>query len=585
VNLPGKPSGRRWDPELLAEALGVTLPNASGQPLRSVSQAGERMDVADLPPRVSKALAQVTGDRSIDTMRVVSACVDGNLTLAQALGVVGQRPDLARRLADRSDDDVLRCWSLARDSRVTQTFEHESIPDREAPTSRTRLTAPDPSGTDPSSVHRGQARVAYRLARAHGHRLMHVHGLGWYVWDGRRWVEDDRGEAKRAVLDVLRTALAASIEDKELRDDVRRCESASGIAGVLDIAAALEAFAVTVKDLDPNLYLLNVANGTLDLRTLELRPHDPADRITKVTRGAFDPAATGPRWEAFLARVLPDPDVRAFLQRYVGLALCGRVLEHVLAILTGTGRNGKGVFYGAVAAALGDYAGTAEPDLFMHRENAHPTGEMDLLGLRWVVVSESDHGRRLAEATVKRLTGGDQIKARRMRQDFVAFVPSHTAALVTNHLPKVTGDDPALWARLRVIPFGVVIPAEEQDPHLAEKLELEADAILAWAVEGWRDYQASGLSEPSAVRKATEDYQADADAIQGFIDECCVIGPRHVVPVIDLWDRWCGWRQDAGADEVSKKALGEGLEKRGFIAAKGSGGRRIRRGLGLLTED
>lgn len=433
-------------------------------------------------------------------------------------------------------------------------------------------------------VHRGQARIAYKLAESHGDQLMHVHGIGWHAWDGRRWVEDDQGAAKRAVLDVLRTCLAESLDDKDLRADVRKCESAAGLAGVLDIAASLRTFAVTVRDLDPDPYVLNCANGTLDLHTLTLRPHDPADRITKVTGAEYAPGAAGPAWEVFLARVLPEEDVRAFLQRYVGLALAGRVLEHVLAILTGTGRNGKGVFYGAVAAALGDYASTAEPDLFMHRDNAHPTGEMDLLGLRWVVVSESDQGRKLAEATVKRLTGGDQIKARRMRQDFVAFDPSHTAALVTNHLPRVSGDDPALWARLRVVPFGVVIPKPERDPHLAEKIELEASAVLAWAVAGWRDYSTQGLAEPAAVVKATEDYHATADATARFVADCCLVNPHMHASVSDLWARWCRWRAEDGAEEISKKAFGDSLDKRGLAADK-LRGTRIRRGIGLQSDD
>ncbi|GAB3487796.1 phage/plasmid primase, P4 family [Flexivirga lutea] len=501
-----RPSGRRWPPERLAEVLGVQLPSISARGQLSVTHSVAEVDVANLPLGVRDALSEVSGDRSVDTMKVVAACVEAGLTLEQARGAVASRDDLAERLADRSDDDVLRCWS--------------------------RVAGGHPGSADAETVHRGQARMAYRLAQEHGRRLMHVHGIGWHVWDGRRWIEDHRREATRAVLDVLRTALADSIEDKELRNDVRRCETASGLAGVLMIAAALETFAVTVADLDPDPYLLNVANGTLDLRTMQLRAHDPADRITKVTAADFDDCATGQLWEAFLERVLPDTEVRGFLQRYVGVALCGRVREHVLAILTGTGRNGKGVFYGAVAAALGDYASTAEPDLFMHRENAHPTGEMDLLGRRWVVVSESDRGRRLAEATVKRLTGGDQIKARRMRQDFVAFAPSHTAALVTNHLPKVSGDDPALWARLKVIPFSVVIPEVEQDPQLPEKLERETTAILAWAIQGWRDYESLGLSAPSAVQSATDDYHAESDPIQGFLDECCEIGPGYVVRLV-----------------------------------------------------
>jgi len=420
--------------------------------------------------------------------------------------------------------------------------------------------------------HHGQVRMAYRLAAEYGDRLMHVHGIGWYAWDGQRWIGDDRGEAKRAVLDVLRAALADSLGDKALRADVRKCESAAGVAGVLDLAAALEPFACTVADLDADPYRLNTAGGTLDLHTLTLTAHDPRDRITKLTGAAYLPDAQGPTWQAFLARILPDEDVRGFLQRYVGLSLSGRVLEHVLAILTGTGRNGKGVFYGGISAALGDYATTAEPDLFMHRENAHPTGEMDLLGVRWVVVSESDQGRRLAEATVKRLTGGDRIRARRMRQDFIEFPPSHTPALVTNHLPKVSGDDPALWARLRVVPFDVVIPKAEQDSHLGEKLELEADAILTWAVQGWADYGQQGLAEPDAVLKATEAYQTDADAVGRFLTDCCILNPHMWVSVVDLFDRWARWSAEDGTEPIGKRTFGDAIDKRGWYL---SGGRWV----------
>lgn len=437
----------------------------------------------------------------------------------------------------------------------------------------------------PEDEHRGQARMAYRLAESHRGRLMHVHGLGWHAWDGRRWVEDHRGLAKRAVLDVLRAALAASLQDKELRADVRKCESDAGLVGVLGIAAALEDFAFTVDDLDADPWLLNVANGTLDLRTMVLRAHDPADRITKVTAGAYDPGSAGARWEAFLARVLPEEAVRDFLRRYVGMALVGRVLEHKLAILTGTGRNGKSVFTETVGHALGDYADSGEPDLLMHREGAHPTGEMDLRGLRWVVVAESDQGRRLAEATVKRLTGGDRIKARRMRQDFVSFPASHTTALVTNHLPRVSGDDPALWARLRVVPFDVVIPPAEQDPKLTEALQLEADAVLTWALSGWSAYDTGGLTEPEAVTRATQEYHAAADALARFIEAECIVGPNMHAVVAELWERWCRWRVDDGAEEVSKKAFGEALDRRGFPAFKGSRGVRSRRGLGLASTD
>ncbi|MGO4143453.1 phage/plasmid primase, P4 family [Paenarthrobacter sp. YAF11_1] len=432
-----------------------------------------------------------------------------------------------------------------------------------------------------TQVHRGQARIAYALASGYKDKLIHVHGLGWHYYDGSCWQEDKTGRATRAVLETLRKALANSLNDPDLRQDVRKCESSNGIEGVLKIARALPEFATTPDQLDADPYLLNVANGTLDLHTMELRPHKPADRMTRRAAAAWNPDATGPVWEAFLARVLPDVEARNFLQRYAGLALAGKVLEHVLAILTGKGRNGKGVWYGALAAALGDYAATAEPDLFMHREGAHPTGEMDLRGRRWVVVSESDKDRRLAEATVKRLTGGDRIRARRLYQDFAEFDPSHTAALVTNHLPKVSGDDSAIWARLRVVPFSVVIPGHEQDPHLPEKLQLEMDAILAWAVTGWQDYQERGLAEPAAVLNATDDYHRDADALGRFISDECDTGPGYSSLTEPLHHAWTQWAAAEGHAPMSKRAFGIQLENRGFEARKGTGGVRIRAGIQL----
>ncbi|AOT05679.1 hypothetical protein ASPU41_18060 [Arthrobacter sp. U41] len=430
-------------------------------------------------------------------------------------------------------------------------------------------------------MHRGQVRIAYMLADAGNGQLLHVYGLGWHYWNGRCWQEDRTGHAKRAVLFVLADCYKRSANDPELRIDVRKCETAAGIEGVLKIASALPEFAVTADQLDADPYLLNVANGTLDLHTMQLHPHDPANRMTRCTNAAWNPAAAGPTWEACLTRWLPDADARGFLQRYAGLALAGKVLEHVLAILTGPGRNGKGVWYGAFSAALGNYAAAAEPDLFMHREGAHPTGEMDLRGRRWVVVSESDKDRRLAEATMKRLTGGDMIRARRLYQDFTEFTPSHTAALVTNHLPKVSGDDAAIWARIRVIPFDVVIPAEEQDPHLPEKLQLEMDAVLAWALTGWQAYQRQGLAAPAAVLAATDNYHRDADALGRFISDECDTGPGYSTLTEPLHQAWNEWAAADGVAPMSKRAFGAALEQRGYQARKGTGGVRIRAGIQL----
>ena len=432
-------------------------------------------------------------------------------------------------------------------------------------------------------VHRGQARFAYLLAEAYAGRLLHVHGLGWFAWDGARWAEDDQGHATRAVLAVLRAAWEHAREDKELARDVRACESAAGIRGILDIAAALEPFASTVSRLDADPYLLNVANGTLDLRTFQLRPHDPADRITKVARAAYDSGARSAEWADFLARVLPDPEVRRYLARFVGVALLGAVREQVFTIARGIGANGKGVFYATVLHALGDYGHTAESDLFMTTKanaNAASPAVMALRGRRFVVCSETERDHRLAAALMKNLTGGDPINARALHRDPVTFEPSHTVLMVTNWLPKVAGDDPAVWRRMRVVPFDVEIPEAERDPELTSRLRLSADAVLSWAVDGYRDYLQSGLAAPEAVQAATADYRRRSDAVTRFLEECCLISPHLVVGVSELFDAWTSWAAEDGAEPLGKNVFGEEMDKRGFRAGK-SGPRRVRKGLGL----
>jgi putative DNA primase/helicase len=613
------PPGVRHDKHALASQLGVTLPEPGEEPWRhhntadgptemqfhngTASQTSEPVDLANYP-FVQIALDHNSGDRSVDTMRIVGECYNNGLTLPQTRWVVGTRADLAERLdefAKRREprDDVLDCWLKAINKRQAQVNENTDwVKNTAANNSDHAADQPKPAGRADSADmpdvktqehHHGQIRIAYRLARRYGGRLLYVHGLGWFHWDGKRWAEDNRGVAIRYVVNVIAAALAESAklggdDGKYLRKDATSCESAAGTQGVLNVARALAPFAATVDDLDADPWLLNCANGTLDLRTMQLSPNNPADRITKITRAAYDPAASGVVWAAFLARVLPDEQVREYLQRLAGVALLGKVIEHILPILLGRGRNGKGTFYEALCYALGDYAGAADPELFTQREGAHPAGQMDLLGKRLVVVSESDKGRRLAEATMKRLTGGDRINARHMHKNFVEFAPSHLAMLITNHLPKVSDDSPAIWARLRVIPFNVEIPEDERDTGLADALQAEADAILNWALAGWQQYQKRRLDAPPAVVQATGDYQKDSDDVGRFIDEECHVTPAVKITAGELFDAWNRWRKSDGAAEISKTAFGKALGRRGYQSTD-SNGKRWWLGLCVLKSE
>ena len=413
-----------------------------------------------------------------------------------------------------------------------------------------------------------------------------MHGVGWHRWDGARWEKDLNGAATRAAADTLKAALRdlADLDreaQKELLADVHKCESASGLEGVLKLAGNLLPLAVSVDQLDADPYLFNTTSGTLDLRSGKVRRHDPADLLTKVAGCGYDPSATSELFDTFLAEVLPNAEVRAFTARVFGHALVGRVVEHLLPILTGTGANGKSTLLDVVASAFGDYAIAAEPDLLVDRGSVHTTGQADLLGVRLAVCSETDAGRRLAAATVKRLTGGDKIRARRMRQDNIEFNPSHSVVMVTNHKPQVAGDDPALWRRLRIVPFDVTI--SKPDSTLPQRLALELPAVLAWIVRGHEDWHRRGLSEPEAVTAATASYRADSDALGRFLDERCHVSQFATVKARELFGAWSAWCHGNGEEVGTEKSLAEQMTLRGFEKRKS--GSMTWKGLGLLVED
>jgi putative DNA primase/helicase len=157
------------------------------------------------------------------------------------------------------------------------------------------------------------------------------------------------------------------------------------------------------------------------------------------------------------------------------------------------------------------------------QSDTHPTAQADLFRKRFVVNEETDDGQRLNESLVKRMTGGDRIRARRMREDRWEFAPTHTLFLATNHKPTVRGTNNAIWRRLRLVPFTVEIPEAQQDHKLADKLQDEAEGILAWLIRGHMDWLQNGLGEPEEVTQATAAYRGEQDVLAAFIDDMCVV--------------------------------------------------------------
>ena len=430
-----------------------------------------------------------------------------------------------------------------------------------------------------------------RLIAHHGEDLRFCFPWArWLVWDGRRWAVDSSGEvhrrAKRTVKEIYREAGDATGDEarKALAKHAMRSEAENRIQAMISLAKS--EVPVMPEELDRNPWLLNVSNGTLDLRTGELRDHRRDDLMTKLAPVDYDPAAEAPAWAAVLERTIPSEPVREFFKKLCGRAFSGDVSEHVLPVLYGTGANGKSTVLNALLEAAGEYGMQAAPDLLIAKRGNHPTEVADLFGMRFVASIEVEDGRRLAESLVKTLTGGDRVRARRMRQDFWEFAPTHKVFMAVNHKPQVKGNDTAIWRRIRLIPFTETIPPAEQDKKLPEKLRAELPGILRWAVEGCLEWQREGLKAPTEVRKATGAYRSEMDVIGAFLRDECVAGAGYKATLKDVYERYAEWCEEGGERPETKRKFNARLTERGQFDDRrsGPGGLREWHGLKLLTK-
>lgn len=300
----------------------------------------------------------------------------------------------------------------------------------------------------------------------------------------------------------------------------------------------------------------------------------------------YDPDASAPTWDRFLARVLPDAEVRAWVQRFVGYSLTGDVREQVLMFAYGSGANGKSVLLDVLLGIVGDYAHRSDPELLLAKQGeTHQTGTADLEGRRLVVASEIEHNRAWSEATIKRITGDSTITARKMRMDFYTFPATHKLWIAANTKPKVHGNDHGIWRRMRLVPFEVTIPAEEQDRGLVTKLlATEAAGILAWAVRGCLAWQAEGLGEPATIANATAGYRADQDVLGHWIEDECVVLDGVWASTSELYDSYRGWCERTGRHAMSRDVLRERLLERPGISEHRKSGARGMRGIMVKSD-
>ncbi len=432
---------------------------------------------------------------------------------------------------------------------------------------------------------------ARRLVARHGQNIHYVPAWGvWLVWNGSFWERDETGVVARLARDTIAAmyAEAATLTDVDARRALAKWALASESRSRIEnmIALAKDELGISIRhiELDAQAWRLNCWNGTIDLRTGTLHPHQRADLITKRIDIDYDPSATCPTLHRFLHRVMDGDAQRiTFLQRAAGYTLTGDTSEQCLFYLYGTGKNGKSTWSELLMHLLGAYALKTPTETLMVKQygGSVPNDIARLPGARMVLSAEIEEGKRLAESLVKDLTGGDTIVARFLRQEFFEFRPTHKLWMYGNHKPIIRGTDEGIWRRIHLIPFDVWIAPEERDPQLMEKLIAELPGILRWAVQGCLDWQRDGLVVPEAVRVATAGYRSEMDVVGAFIDECCVVGPNYKVSAAALYDAYKDWCDENGEHPLKKKRLGMQLTERGFEGKKGAGNQSIRCGLAL----
>ena len=431
---------------------------------------------------------------------------------------------------------------------------------------------------------------ARRLVALHGQDLHYCHlSKKWWVWTGKVWAVDNSGEvrrrAKATIAEIYREAAEAGEKAREaLVKFALQSERDSRIKGMLSLAESEPGIPISPGLMDADPWRLNVLNGTIDLKTGKLRPHNRADLITRLAPIEFDPRATCPRWERFLDHIQKtNHDVISFIQRILGYALTGDCREQCLFLLWGSGANGKSTLLAIISAILGNYAMQTPTETLLAKQKGEiPNDIARLNGPRFVTALEVSQWRRLAEPLVKQLTGQDTIAARFLFGEYFDFKPQFKLFLGTNHKPVIKDTTHAMWRRIRLIPFPVQIPEAEQDKGLAAALLGEAPGILAWAIRGCLSWQHGGLSVPYEVTTATGDYQAEQDVLGDFLAECCIMAPGASATAAELYKNYKTWADENGEKKpFSQKVFGLTLAERGFARTRGHGGKTVWQGIGV----
>lgn len=464
------------------------------------------------------------------------------------------------------------------------------------------LTDPIKRATDGCPLSMTDTGFAERFSFYHKDKAIFQSDAGvWLVWDGKRWNPDpklifmrDLGmKTAKTILEEIR-ALPEHMKDakKSCWQFYVKSEGRDRINAGITLAASL-GMAKPLDVFDRDHYALNCANGTVDLKTGDLMPHKKEDFITKLSPVEYDENARDEMFSQFIKSTTNgDNDLEQYLQRACGYSLTGLNHEKCLFIVYSEQTDtGKSSFVEGILAVAGDYGLSLDIETLLSGQHGHNTARYDLAklqGVRVACVAESAAGREFSGEIIKRLTGGDKMRAREIHQSSVQFDQTHKLWICTNYAPAPTdGGDEATWNRLRRVPFNHQIPVEQRNPMikraLADPSSQTCRALLTWAIQGvamWLSSQRLGTCK--AVEDSTAEYKSESDPLADFFADCCETNPLNQVTSQELYDAYTKWCADQKNKYVfSRQRIGRCLKLHGFRSAQNGLGKMVWHGLSL----
>jgi P4 family phage/plasmid primase-like protien len=336
----------------------------------------------------------------------------------------------------------------------------------------------------------------------------------------------------------------------------RRTERMNEALSYVEVAACLD------EESPPDCQCINLRNGRLDWATGDLEPHTSAVFTTIQLPVEYDPVATCPAFDRYLATTF-DMDVIPLIEELLGWCLVPDRRFETAVMLTGEGENGKSVFLDLVGDLLGE-ANVSNVALQDLEDNRFRVAE--LYGKLANIFADLDARGLQSSSMFKTLTTGDYVTAERKHAQPFRFRSYAKLLFSANTIPASRDRTHAFYRRWLIIPFTRIFDGVGGNPTpdkaLRDKLKAELPGIFTYALRGLARLTANqAFTQPKSVVEAKQAYIRSNDNVRVFVDECVLADKDATIMKKEFYQVYEIWCDRYGERAISQKALKGALTK------------------------